>query len=107
MSDRKLDDPAAIRFLEDVAARIVARRIELGMEPEALALRVGVGYPRLRQMESGKVSLKHITALAEALDVEPYWLLHGVTESQARIGELVEQLQRETQTLQELLVAGQ
>lgn len=103
LSNRKMDDPASRRFLREIGERVASRRQELGMKPEELALRIGVGAARLRQIETGSASLNKITALAEALDVDAYWLLHGVTEDQAGLGALVAQLRQQAQDLEAML----
>lgn len=61
-----------------MAARGLARREELGLEKNALALRLGIGTTRLSQMEvDGVEGLSAITRWAEALDMDPRELAFG------------------------------
>lgn len=58
--------------------RIRKARLAAGMTQEDLAKKIGVKYPAIHKYESGKVvNLKRetISALAEALNVKPSWLM--------------------------------
>lgn len=56
----------------DLAGRLVARRKELGLRQEDLALLAGVSERFVRQLEAGKstVRLDTLTAVLEALGLE-------------------------------------
>lgn len=89
MSQRKLNDPAALEFFSEMASRIVEARARRGWRTEDLAAALGLGYSRTQQIERGMISMNQVTAIAEALGVEPHWLLHGAPLRE-QIGALVE-----------------
>ena len=113
MSDRKREDLAHDLFYREVGARIQDARIRKGWEEEALALALrDSGRPlkagTIRRMERyGAINLENISRIAAALDVEPHWLLHGVTVDQARIAELFERFQHDAEVLRRLLASGE
>jgi len=103
MAQRKLSDQASLEFFDEMSARIVDARRAKGWRTEDLAAALGLGYKATYNMEHGVVSMHNVTRLAQALDVDARWLLHGVTADQARLATVVEQLMRQTQDLRSLL----
>ncbi|WP_163831659.1 helix-turn-helix transcriptional regulator, partial [Proteus mirabilis] len=54
-------------------ARIVARRVELGISQAELARRVGISQPAIVEIEKGRVqSTRYVNEIARALDLQPY-----------------------------------
>ena len=107
MSQRKRNDPAHDRFYRDLGGRIQFARESKGMSIEQLAVELDFVSSTVKNMERyGDVNLENVTALSEALDVEAHWLLHGLTEEQARLGERMAQLAKDMKAVQDLLVAG-
>ncbi len=67
---------------EEIGARVLRRRKELGWSQEELARRVGYsGQSAIREIEAGKVRKPgKLLELAESLAVRPEWLAHGQGE---------------------------
>jgi transcriptional regulator with XRE-family HTH domain len=94
MSNRKPTDDAIREFYREVGLRIREAREAKGWRREDLALALGVGFKSVLNYETGKVTLGRITRLAEALDVDARWLLHGDTELPERVAALQDQVER-------------
>lgn len=90
VAQRKLNDPASLEFFREIGQRVVEARDRKGWGTEELAIAMGLKYPRMKQIERGVISMHQITQLAEVLDVEPRWLLHGTLDLHREIGVLVE-----------------
>ena len=81
----KPTDPALREFHREVGARIRLAREAKGWRREDLALALGKGFKSVQNYESVRVPLELITELAEALDVEVRWLLHGEETEMLRL----------------------
>lgn len=59
--------------------RLKASRKMRGLSQEEVAQRAGIKQTSYSQLENGRSkSSRHLLQLAEALDVDPHWLLTGV-----------------------------
>lgn len=68
-----------------MAARGRARREQLGLEKNTVAVRLDIGTTRLTQMETdGVEGLSAITRWAEALDMDPRELAFGKPTKKAK-----------------------
>lgn len=62
-----------------IPGRLTTRRVELGLEQEEVAARMGVARAAYSQYETGKVTptLEKIEKAAEALETSPQWIAFG------------------------------
>jgi transcriptional regulator with XRE-family HTH domain len=65
--------------LDEVGERLVRLRTKAGLDPEAAALRTGIGVDRLAEAEAGGVALSEdeIGAVARAYGVDPTEIFGG------------------------------
>jgi len=68
--------------VETLANRLRAARRRRALSQEALAVRASTSREVIQKIENGKsLRPRNIVAIAEALDVEPSWLMFGANET--------------------------
>ncbi len=69
-----------------VGARVRLRRLLVGMSQDQLASRIGVSFQQVQKYERGsnRIGASRLVMIADALDVEPGFLLEGLGKSNPR-----------------------